>query len=150
MPLHSWKKKLRAAFLGMGPLSHPWHQLPGCGEQKANKGGSSLFNNESKRRAHAASRLRSRTQPTLSSPLRPRRAARPTAPLFETAVSWVASFAAPARDRAVSASLARNRAMCAARLKDARTWKQKYPPFRLESAKDALGSHVNALRLRQR
>src|SRR6202041_1383445 len=50
-------------------------------------------------------RLRYRTQPTLSSPLRPRRAARPTAPLFETAVSWVASFGDPARDRAVSASL---------------------------------------------
>jgi hypothetical protein len=86
----------------------------------------------------------------LSGSLRTRRAVRPTAPLFETAVSWGASFAAPARDRAVSASLARNRAMCAARLKDARTWKQKYPPFRSESAKDAPGSHLNALRLRQR
>ena len=52
--------------------------------------------------------------------------------------------------RQVSASLARNRAMCAARLKDARTWKQKYPPFRSESAKDAPGSHLNALRPRQR
>src|ERR1700720_3379740 len=79
-----------------------------------------------------------------------RKVVRPTAPLFETAVSWAASFAAPARDRAAPASLARSRAMCVAPLKDARIWKQKYPPFRSESAKDAPGSHLNALRPRQR